>query len=336
MAHEIETTDTPVFAEKPAWHGLGTVLDSSFSPEEAAKRAYPWHVFQESPYVNLSDDKVVMVQGMKVNFRSDTLKQLGVVSDSYHVIQPAEMCQFVADLATEGKVEIESAGSIRGGERIWILARGSAFDIGGKDHVVPYVLVSNGFDGTSTFRVTPTTVRVVCSNTLHSVIPQTDTGKLVQGSISIRHTSNVMDRIEEVRKSLMTYSKAIDSTRKFAETLMAKDVSKADVESFFLDAYQTIFSPIPVNPKNKAEERAREKSKSAFGSFSRRFDDESTQFGANVWVMANALSGCIQHDLKSRGQNDPDRVEKRVDSNLFGLSQERTQTAFQLAFKLAH
>jgi len=79
------------------------------------------------------------------------------------------------------------------------------------------------------------------------------------------------------------------------------------------------------------EERRRNKAMSAYNSFTRRFDDERNIAGASAWNMLNAYTGLVQHDQKTRGADDDQRVERRVESNLFGLNQARTQAAFQRA-----
>ena len=96
------------------------------------------------------------------------------------------------------------------------------------------------------------------------------------------------------------------------------------------------FGDVPDNPQDKKEERQRDKATSAFNSFSRRFDDERAVAGSNLWNAFNAYSGLVQHDMKARGKNDADRIEKRVTSNLFGLNSERINSAIQLAYAMAN
>lgn len=346
MAHELTANDKLVLHNTAAWHGLGLVVPDELTPMQASKMVFPFTVAQKTPFYTGLDGKRIVAEGFKINIRVNENQdpndpsdgngqQLGTVSENYQVVQPDEMAEFCEAMGEEGKVKVETAGSIRSGARLWFLLKGETFNVAINDRMMPYLLVSNGFDGRFSFRVTPTTVRVVCSNTLHAVIPRTDTGELLPGSISIRHTSNIMERIAEVKMALAKYSKTLDSTKKAIETLVKKEVTSDEVKAFFLDCYQELIQEIPVNPKNGFEERRVAKAQSAFMSFSKRFDDEKAMAGTNAWCMANAFSGLIQHDQKSRGADDVDRVEKRTESILFGLAQERTQAAFSKAFKFA-
>ena len=315
MAHELLSSDNLILTGKPAWHGLGRVLPEAPTVKEACDLAFPWYVESRDMYDG--DD---LVTGYKRHVRSDNGYQLGVVSDTYKIVQPQDMAEFADALGTD-VVKVETAGSIQGGKRLWFLCRGESFKIGTDDTIVPYLLLSNSYDGTTAFRVTPTTVRVVCSNTLHAVIPKSG-DKLGTAAIVLRHTTNIMDRIAEAKAALESYSRAIEITKdvmlRLATTPMSVEVSK----EYFFECYERDFGKVTEGNKAKAM--------SAYDSFSKRYDDGT---GHTAWGAANAYSGLVQHDKKSRGKNDDSRVEKRVESNLFGLNAARTFAAFETAFR---
>src|SRR4029077_4527988 len=107
-----------------------------------------------------------------------------------------------------------------------------------KDEVSPYILVSNGHDGKTALRCTPTTVRVVCSNTLHAVLPQYDAGgrmkKAVTCSFVANHLGDVKGKVEDAKAALELYGKALDSTRLMIDQAAAKELNREDVQRFFL------------------------------------------------------------------------------------------------------
>lgn len=337
MAHEIEQNDGLVLHKKSAWHGLGVIVEEAPTPREALTIAgLDWGVSQRSLFVEDEKGEKIEIPSHVANYRADSGDFLGIVSDNYTVISNAEVADFCSALDEEGgnKVRVETAGSIRNGKKVWFLLKGKPFEVAKGDGMYPYVLVSNGHDGSTPFRVTPTTVRVVCSNTLHAVIPQFDTGDLSSAAFSVRHTVNLMDRIEEARTALQRYGDAIEETRKLADELAKRDVSREEVQKFFLECYTHDFGEVPYNPRDKKEERRRDRAMSAYNSFTRRFDDEREIAGTSLWNAANAYSGLVQHDKKARGKNDLDRVRRRQESNLFGLNQDRTQSALKTAFAM--
>jgi len=334
MAHEIEKTDNVVLHRQAAWHGLGVVVEKAPTPQEALSIAgLDWKVTQKAMYTRLNDGSKYVFESHVANFREDTNHQLGVVSSNYRPVQNVEMAEFCEALsevsAAEGgePVLCETAGSVRNGQRVWFLLKGETFQVARDDEIVPYILVSNGHDGKSSFRVTPTTVRVVCSNTLHSVIPKYDTGKLVDAAISVRHTQSVLGRIEEARLALRAYNDRMKKTEDLMGRLFEYQVNTEKMTQFFSECYARDFGEVSTNPQTRKEKNARDRAVSAFQSFTRRFDDEREIAGASLWCALNAYSGMVQHDKKARGKDDESRVWKRVDSNLFGLNQARTQHA---------
>lgn len=345
MAHEITETDGAVYHSKPAWHGLGVVVDEAPTTKEALRLAgLEWGILQKpmfTTFETIAEDGSVVEERVEVpshvaNYRADNRSLLGVVSANYQPISNIELADFCDKLLGEatGKVRIESAGSIRGGKRVWFLLKGHDFTIGKGDVIYPYILASNGHDGGATCRITPTTIRVVCSNTLHQVIPRTDNGELMGSAISLKHTSNLMERIEEAREALRVYGTQTEKFKNFANDLTKRQVSSEQIRNFFLESYGADFGEIPLNPQTKSEKNAQNRAMSAIASFSRRFDDESSIAGTSVWNMVNAYSGLIQQDKKGRGKNDVAIVESRTESNLLGLNQDRTMKALERAYRM--
>ena len=338
MAHEITQHDGLALNRIPAWHSLGTVIPQDFTPRQglALSGLENADIIQCPLFAKLPDGSMIEVPTNVLNYRLDTQDQFKVVSSEYRIITNEETADFCEALAGESKsVMCESVGSVQGGRRVWFLLKGEAFQVAKADEIFPYILVSNGHDGSSPFRVTPTTVRVVCSNTLHAVIPRNEDGTFGQSAFMMKHTTNIKERIEEARNALLHYQQTLVETKSIINSLASKLVKQADIDQFFIEAYQKNFGPIPKNPQDKKEERAREKAKSAYHSFSRRFDDEIHLTGPTLWGCFNGFSGIVQHEMKGRGKDDANRVENRIKSNLFGLNADRTIAALNTAYRMS-
>jgi phage/plasmid-like protein (TIGR03299 family) len=336
MAHEISNSDGLVLHKQKAWHGLGTVVDTAPTPREALTLAgIDWGISQLPMYTKHPvTGEELEVSGWTLNWRQDNQSQLAVVRSSYQVVSNADMadfCEALLDIA-DGQVRCESAGSIRHGRKVWFLLKGDEFGVKNNDSIFPYILVSNGHDASAPFCITPTTVRVVCSNTLHLVTGYNNE-KAIDAAYTVRHTTNVMERVEAAKQALKHYGKTLQANQELFNTLANKDVNTEAVQKFFLDAYQRDFGAITDNPTNKKEERARLKAMDAMNSFMRRFDDEKAIAGASMWNCFNAYSGLVQHDRKARGKDDALRIERRVESNLFGLNTKRTLAVFHQALQ---
>lgn len=180
MAHEIDTTSkayASYASTQREWHGLGQLMPVGASVEEwqqqagmdykvqrASVRYATERLLPDAPLHALKtmEDKVVL-------FRSDTGAPLGLVSDSYKLVQPREVLEFFREWADAGGLTIESAGVLFGGKRYFAtakLADAVSVDGGGRDRIVPYALLSTSADGSLATEGRWTSVRVVCNNTL--------------------------------------------------------------------------------------------------------------------------------------------------------------------------
>ncbi len=156
--------------EQP-WHGLGTRLASDQPLEIWAKQAgMDWQI--ETAYVQFIaghpfPGSLHKYPEQKVLYRSDTKAPLSVVSKRFKVVQPAEILEFYRDLTEIGGYQMETAGVLKEGRKLWALARtGQSVTLKGDDTVNGYLLLATACDGTLATTAQFTSVRVVCNNTL--------------------------------------------------------------------------------------------------------------------------------------------------------------------------
>ena len=335
MSHEITATDNVMLHREPAWHRLGTVVQDAPTPREALPIArldwmveqWPLLAVQEGGHRQGVDTHVL-------NVRSDNHDQLGVVGSGYKPIQNHEMADFAEALAKEHDVvRLETAGSIRGGQKVWMLLKGQSFSVRADDEVAPYILISNGHDGTAALRCTPTTVRVVCSNTLHMVIPERDRKSIARGGNAyvVWHTGNVMQKVEEARKALRLYDHALEATQELCGTLAGRDVTKQQIQDFWLDVYQRDWGAVPAKPADAKEQRQRDKAADAMNAMARIFDTRRAVGGATAWNAANAYTEWLQHERPVRVNDQHKADERRLSENLLGVNAERSRKAMEFA-----
>ena len=159
MAANVETM---MYVRERPWHGLGTEVSEAPNSQDALRLAeLDWTVRQESIY-NAGGS---VIKGFKANVRDSDGSVLGVVGDRYQIVQNSDAFRFTDDLIG-GDVHYETAGSLRGGKQVWLLARMPERKIAG-DEVEPYLCFTNAHDGSTGVRVCMTPIRVVCSNTLN-------------------------------------------------------------------------------------------------------------------------------------------------------------------------
>lgn len=343
MSHEITNLDLVGIRNENGqqdrgWHGLGTPIEPGLAAVAAAeKHGLLWPVAPRPIYWQDEDGSFHKIDSHVANIRTRDTQGvsirhlLGVVGADYQICQNRELAEFTDALAQTGKVEIETIGSIRGGKRVWFLARGEAFDVGDRDKVYPYVLVSNAHDSTQAIRVTPTTVRVVCSNTLHMVIPR-EGERPETAAICIRHQGRIADKLEQAKAALRYYSETLRRNQELFEALQEKRMDRQAAMGLFAQTYATYWrsatdeelSNVDKKIRKTAENRLKRMQKASKAFMDRYIrEQEALELGDTAWAAFNSVSGFLQHE-KARGKDDQTRVARRIESNLFGLNASRT------------
>jgi phage/plasmid-like protein (TIGR03299 family) len=352
MSHEITSTDSVLLRHNPAWHGLGMVIEKDLTAVEACREAKlswevePWTLTATGP-----NGETIDVTSHVANVRvdgADLRSVLGVVTNDYRVCQNLQLAELADEVASSGKVIIESCGSIRGGKRVWFLARGESYQVGGRDLVESYMLFSNGHDGGSSLRMTPTSVRVVCSNTLHMVIPRYDGEAPASASISFNHLGSMDAKIVAAKQALSHFSTVRDQNFEMMERLAQTPISQMQADSLFAGSYAAFWETATNEELNSGDlrkrgiaERRLERMREGRAAFLERLNDEARKTGMDltVWSAMNAMTGFVQHDKVpvAKAATAEAKYEARCERNLFGLGAQRTQEvlAASLAFGLA-
>ena len=193
MAHEIENNEMFSVRETP-WHKQGVVLDNPPSTIEAIRAAKLDFLVEKVPTVlhpTHAQDLIETGHYATVRWDGDGNPIiLGNVSERYTVIQNEKAFEvFDRVLLPEGYT-YTTAGAIKRGKKVWILAEAPEHMTVGDDKVMKYVLLVTSHDGTMNHRLMPTAIRVVCNNTLTWALQRG-----TEDGFSIRHTGNAEDKL---------------------------------------------------------------------------------------------------------------------------------------------
>lgn len=312
MAHMIETTNGQAdiaFVGETPWHRLGQVLQPDADIATWAKSAGLAHTVHRSPVMFNDDDGVMQMNAdRQVLYRSDTKKPLGVVGNRYNVVQPAEILNFFAKLAETNDFQLEVAGALNGGKRIWALAKcGEGAPIIGQDVVLPYLLLATSYDGSMATTAQPTVVRVVCNNTIEAALSTS------AGRITIPHNQ----RFDE-RETRLDLGIALTSFDRFI--IEARQLAKREVNSTFAIEFLKELLPAAVSVKTVAGTKtvtplAVEDTK-AFKDIMALFHGEALgsdlpEARGSAWQLLNAVTQHVDH-VAGRGD------DSRLSSAWFG------------------
>jgi len=297
MAANVESM---FYVRETPWHGLGTkVLEAPASKDALQLAGLDWRVLQEPIYTAMEE----LVDGYKANVRDSDRKVLGVVTDRYRVIQNDEAFAFTDELLGAG-VKYETAGSLQGGRKVWLLAHMPHEYIISGERISPYLLFSNTHDGSGAIKVALTPIRVVCQNTLNLALAN------AKRSWSMIHTGDIKEKMQEARDTLFLAENYMDELGKEFEALRMKKLTDKQVMEYIEILLPIEDGSTPQQEKNM--KRLREDMKIRY------FDAPDLQgVGKNAYRFVNAVSDFATHaePLRKTANYKENLFSRTVDGN---------------------
>lgn len=295
MAANVESM---FYVREVPWHGLGTrVIEAPDSKEALVAAGLDWRVIQEPIYTGTEEQ----IDGYRANVRETDRKVLGVVTARYKVIQNEEAFAFTDALLGEG-VRYETAGSLQGGRKVWVLAHMPHEYIISGERISPYLLFSNTHDGSGAVKVALTPIRVVCNNTLNLAL---STAKRCWSTI---HTGDIQNKMQEAKNTLLLAETYMDSLGKEFENLRVKKLNDKQVMEYIEILLPIEDGSTPQQIRNM--KRLQEDMKARY------FDAPDLKgVGKNAYRFINAVSDFATHA-------EPLRKTANYKENLFARTME--------------
>ena len=323
MAHLLHTLAYADSGETP-WHGLGNALPAKQSIDVWAQQAgMDWEI-RESPVRYMTEQigslgSIMSFDDQKVLYRSDTKAPLSVVSGRYQVVQPKSVLEFYKDLTEISGFELETAGVLKEGKKFWALAKtGKEATLKGNDTVKGYILLATSCDGTLATTATPTTIRVVCNNTLTIALNG------ASSAIKVPHSTSF--NAQAVKKQLGIAVSQWDSFMYRMKTLSERKVKSHESMNYFLKVMcQTDSQVDPA--QGLANERALKKVQSMYEGQGQ--GSALASASGTAWGLLNAVTEFVDHERRARSQ------EYRLDSAWFGQGAALKQRALDYALQMA-
>lgn len=338
MSHLLEQM---AFVGDTPWHQLGHQLPPNQPLEVWAQKAGMDWTLCETPVRYMGEgpgsfEALKSFEEQKVLYRSDTKTALSVVSHRYQVVQPRTVLEFYRDLTEVSGYEMETAGVLRGGRKFWALARtGQHAVLKGSDAVDGYLLLATSCDGTLATSVTPTTVRVVCHNTLAMALNSVSCG-------AIRVPHNTRFDAESTKRQLGIAVSQWDSFMHRMKTLSERKVKTEESREYFLQVLcgqDATAGEVGTHVGEQGRpgsgrdqrpaiphERAVKKVLALFESQGR--GAELTAAKGTAWGLLNAVTEYVDHERRARSR------EYRLDSAWFGQGAALKQRALDRALGL--
>lgn len=339
MSHMIDTSnnrDNIAFVGEKPWHGLGAELQPGQTIEAWRQAAgLGWKVLEAKPWYEVPGQSACAeFEGRKVLFRSDTHAPLSVMSDGFNVVQPSQVLDLYGEIAKAGGFELETAGCLSGGKRIWALGRvGEGADVVNRDRVRPYILLATSFDGSMATVAKFTAVRVVCHNTISMAIAQSgesatsqaekdDTASGKEQVVRVLHAVKWTDKVaEDVRLKLGIVHNSYERFMVESRALAARPMAPKEADDFVA----FLLEPYYGGTNSKGEQKDVRETK-GYNRILELFRGQAK--GADMakqtrWGMLNAVTELVDHE---RGRS----VGTRLESAWFGTGNAIKDRAYRI------
>ena len=323
MSHDLdESTGKPAMAyvgERP-WHGLGEALPPDQDIETWVKSSrLDWEIerlpvnYQMGGWNHVMRDRFVLA-------RSDTQAALSVVSGDYRVVQPKAVLEFYRDLVEERHYQLETAGALDGGRKVWALARtGLVAGVADNaaDELGAYVLLATSCDKSLATTIAFTSVRVVCQNTLSFAVHEVK--KESRRSIKVNHSRRF--DADQIKKDLGLMDESWEKFKLQLTPMAGKAMSDSAAEEFF----QSLFQSEKEMKEEKISDQKR-KEVMQLMSFYRHAPGQDLPTAKNtLWGAVSAVTYYVDHIRTASGD--------RLDSAWFGAGATLKEKAWQQALE---
>lgn len=288
MAHNVETMFS-AGRVKP-WHYAETsevtklIQEAPTSKDALHLAGLDWTVEQTPVYM----ENGVEIPNYKANVRSTDKSCLGIVTDRYQIVQNTEAFEFTDAIVGEtedGIVKYETAGSLCGGRKIWLLAKMPTRKVL-DDEVDPYMFFSNSHDGTGAIKVGMTPIRIVCNNTLNMALNS------AKRQWSTKHVGDMQSKLEEAKLCLQLADKYMQNLDIEADRLANAKLYKEQIDEILNELY-----PIDDNDTDRKKRNIQAEKDNFYVAY---FMPDIAKFRDTAWGAVNAMSDVITHATPRR------------------------------------
>lgn len=317
------------------WHGQGNVVSTVSDAVEAQRLSGIEDATLEPVYIRSAEGVFVPVSDRRAVMVPSQGQPLQIVSDRYALMQPRDAFAFADTVISTGDAWYETAGSLKGQRLYWIMLRINdeiRLGPGGEDLLKPFLFLRDARDGTSAFKWSLVTERVVCRNTWRRAS--------AEGAItSIVHRIGLEARLKEAHQVLLKARSKMELERAVVEALAVTQVTVQNVQDFY-----TSLLPLPTPPdleglkgdtRVKAEE-AYEVSRMHVvrdrGTAFRLFEQGkgADLAGKTAWGLFNSVTDFVDHYRQPGAKQ-----ETVMYSSLLGVGADLKTRAMSLASDLA-
>lgn len=319
MSHEVENM---FYVGEVPWHGLGVKLEEPPTIEEALKiGGLDWRV-DRKPLVIQGTDQLV---SHYATVRSTDQSVLGVVGNTYSVLQNEDAFQWFQPLVDSGDATLHTAGSLRNGRHVWILAQitRDPIEIVPGDEILQFILLSNSHDGSAAIRAGFTGIRVVCANTVAAAHTSSRSQLL-----KVRHSNQAVMALDKIRKSMDLARREFSATAEGMRQMARYGVTVETLKKYVREVFQPKLSLGTVDGVEQTNATLNRLCERVIPLFEAGRGNNLPGVKDTMWGAYNAVTELLTWE---RGRS----ADTRLENLWFGPAANLNQRAYDVAVQMA-
>lgn len=319
MAHELSIQDGQAEMVSARgitpWHKLGTVVTGQLTAREALAAAHlDWQVKGQPVSVGgvqlpFPDPKADSTENTwQAICRQDTGACLGISKGRYECIQNADAFDFFDALVGQGEAVYDTAGALRGGRQVWLLAKVNGTTVVNGDDHNTWALLVTSHDSSYPVMVQWVYERVVCANTMSIAL------RGAKNQFKVRHCKSWKDKEEQARIALglgQNYFRTVqEELAHLGNSLLTPEQMTAFTEAL-----------IPASDPKEVSTRTT----NIRADIDRLFGRGAGNKGQTRWDAFNAVTDYVDHEQSTRGKNST-----RLETSILGNGAQLKQRAYDM------
>jgi phage/plasmid-like protein (TIGR03299 family) len=245
---------------------------------------------------------------------------LGIVGPRWTPLQNKHAFEVFEPMVDSGDLILHTAGSLRGGERVWVLCQLGLdhTEIVPGDEIAKFALLSNGHDGKLAVHFGFTPIRVVCANT-EALARDCTASKMIR----VRHHRFVKNNVEKLRDVMNLANQEFETTAEEYRFLASRSINTED-----LNKYVRIVLGVHDKPVDDLSTRSKNIITTIEELFETGKGNDLPGVAGTYWAAYNAVTEYLNY---SKGRT----TANRMDSLWFGQNGNMSQRALESAVILA-
>lgn len=315
-----------------AWHKLGTVIDFSLPAREAFRMANAdWQVQARPVYTS----DMLEIPGHKAITRMDNGTVLSIQKDSYSVVQNEQLIRMAEALHEEATMD--AVVVLAEGRKVAFTAKvnNAEGEVVKGDEIHQYLVGCTSHDGTVSFQIMFSPIRVVCQNTLSAALGTARGNK--NKRFSIRHTTNANSLIARLPELIdmrrQQFTGGMEELRAMAARPCTSAQFKQYCEQLFADQLTGTTNAVRGDASTARPKRIEDLP--LWDSVANKFHGEGIGFDipgvkGTMWGAYQAITEYFSHEA-GRAKDDTEAARQRLESLYWGNGATTIARAHSLA-----